>query len=55
MSDTSISKGKPFFYVRNFGNTHEGSIRKYGDAHINFTNDLKPHERRDPKTIELIR
>ncbi|MHC4805568.1 MAG: sulfatase-like hydrolase/transferase [Planctomycetota bacterium] len=46
-------KGKPFFYVRNFGNTHEGSIRKYGDKHIDFTKDLKPHERRDPAKVTL--
>ena len=48
-----VPKGKPFFYVRNFVNTHEGSIRKYGDSHIKFTKDLKAHERRDPSKVTL--
>jgi uncharacterized sulfatase len=41
-------KGKPFFHVRNFTNTHEGGV-----AGRRSTPDLKPGQRQDPAKLPL--
>ena len=46
-------KGKPFFHVRNFGNTHESRIWPRGEAHLRQTPHLKQADRRDPTTLTL--
>ena len=45
--------GQPFFFVRNFTNTHESHIWPRGQKHLRQTPDLTAAERLDPANLQL--